>query len=256
LRVYGITGNEKLLSYAREKFDIYVRMTPKFRGSFVNFNSLLNNVRAEIIFQVCPGLMLLGRLSCDKKYCDIACEQAMKQMELLCDEKTGLWHHGRNEQVPSAAFWARGQAFVCHGLIETIEHAEILNPVRSILVSNFTRLVTEMCKLQDKSGFWYSVVTEPESEFESSGTAWMSACIFKAMRLGVLGPEFMLNAENAFKAVKSRIWQGSYPGHSLGTTVSKDYAYYSKRPLNTNGWTHFAFKAMCERMKMLKNQTM
>ncbi|MHB9071220.1 MAG: glycoside hydrolase family 88 protein [Sedimentisphaerales bacterium] len=253
LRVFHITGDQSLLTYARGKFDAYISQTPQYEGCFVNFNALSNHVRSEIIWQVCPGLMILSRVTGQKKYSDAALEQCLRLNTLLSDPTTGLWCHGRNSEVKAPAFWARGEAYVSMGLLLVLEDAELSDPRSEILMSAFRRMMTMLGSLQHKSGFWLSVVNEPSSELESSGTAWITAAMERGKRLGFLDVNIAETAEKGWRAVKSRIWQGGYPGHSCGTTVSKNYAYYLKRPLNTNGWTHFAFRVACERRRSCGN---
>ncbi len=249
LRVFEITQDKSLLTYARDKFDAYLSQTPRFDGCFVNFNALSSHVRSEIVFQVCPGLTMLSRITGDNLYSEASLEQCLRLNALLNDPQTGFWHHGRNSEVKAPTFWARGEAFVCVGLLAVLEDTELSDSRCEILMSVFRRMITMLRSLQHESGFWFSSLNDPYSELESSGTAWITAVMERGLRLGYLDADIADIAEKGWRAVKSRIWQGGYPGHSCGTTISKNYAYYLKRPLNINGWTHFAFRAACERRR-------
>lgn len=249
LRLHQLTGGQHFLRYAVQKFDRYLAETPKYRGGFVNFRPMTRHVRNEIVFQVCPGLMLLARATGKKGYREIALDQFEKLRELLHCRKTGLWHHGVGDGGRSAAFWARGTAYVFLAILQLVEALDEEDRRRRRLMQIFQRMAARIRDLQDRSGFWFAVVDDPETERESSGTAWIAATMERGLRQGCLDHSFRACADAAWQAVKSRVWQGDFPGHSSGTTVSSLSAYYNKKNLNPMGWPHFAFRAACERQR-------
>jgi rhamnogalacturonyl hydrolase YesR len=255
LRLYQMESDEaerkKLLDYAQSHMDRYLEITPRYKGCLVNFLEFDHAARAEIALHVCPALMHLWKTSDEYKYADFAFDQLEKLHALLFDPQTNLWHHGVSEKYSTAAFWSRGVAFVMVGLLDVLEVADRSDPRYQKLLSVFQNMATRVRDLQDDSGFWFQIVDDPRGEKESSGTAWNAATFERAMRLGLLDASFRASADAAWDAVKTRIWDGQYPGHATGTTVSPIYNYYSQRPLNpTAGWTHFPFLPACERQRI------
>jgi rhamnogalacturonyl hydrolase YesR len=249
LRAYEHTGDQRLLDYSIRTFERYLEITPRCRGCLVNFIVYANQVRSEILLQVLPGLMRLARVTGKEYYAQVAMDQYAKLRELLFDEERGLWHHGCYQGGRSTAFWSRGVSFALQGELHILEQARPGDPHRDLCLKSFQRGVASLTALQNPLGFWYSIVDEPDSENESSGTAWMCGVLHMGMRLGFLGSEYQAAADRAWEAVKSRIWQGSYPGHMVGTGICKDRSYYLKQHLSDTGWSHFAYHAACERRR-------
>lgn len=249
LRVYEKNADDTILHYARDKFDEYLRITPRYRGVLANFVDFDNMARSEIIWQVCPGLMLLSRMTGNKQYSQVAMEQYEMLDKLLCDKATGLWHHGVNNRTHTGAFWARGGAFVLLALLMIMEEADKQSLSSATMRAAFEKMARTLKGMQDESGFWKSVLDNPDDEPDSSGTAWITATFERAVRLGYLDMSYRTAADAGWSAVKSRVWDGCYPGHTMGTTVSPLVSYYFKQHINPLGWTHFAFRATCERAR-------
>jgi len=249
LRVYELTRDEEILRYAIEKYERFLELVPRYRGCFTNFTTFAHTARTENIFHVCPGLLRLARITGNKKYADTAMEQLERHIELLLCKKTHLFHHGVGDGGPTAAFWARGVAYCFLGMLMNLEEYGIHDRRHDALQEVFENMAQAIRAHQDSSGFWYSRIDVADSEKEASGTAWITATMERAIRLGYLDESYRACAEAGWQAVKSRVWRGCYPGTTMATTVSKLPSYYCKTPLNTVGWPHFAFRAACERRR-------
>lgn len=249
LRLYEHTQNARLLDYARAQFDRYLQITPTWRGALVNFRVYARHVRSEILWQVLPGLMRLGRITGDPGYTDTALNQFERLHDLLFDSQQGLWRHGMAADRASAAFWARGAAYTLLANVLLLEAAPSADPRTERMHATLQASAERLRQLQDASGFWHSVLGQPLSECESSGTAWLVAAFERGVRSGLLDADYRRCAEAAWAATKSRIWQGRFPGHMTATTVSPIASYYHKIHLSDHGWSHFAFRALCERMR-------
>ena len=249
LRLYEHTGRSHLLRYAVEKADAYLRDTPRYRGCLSNFADFAHTARSEIIWQVCPSLACLAKVTHRPCYLEAALEQYDRLQALLGDERTGLWRHGVGDGQSTPGNWARGAAFVLLGLILLLEYTPADHSQHTLVHERIRQMGRALVRYQDAGGFWFTLIDHPESEFESSGTAWICAGLERGMRLGHLDHSYRAPADAAWGAVKSRIWRGEYPGHNTATTVSPSIGYYTKRQLSPSGWTHFAFRAACERRR-------
>lgn len=249
MRLYEITGEQALIDYVREKLDFYIDNTPKYKGCFMNFNHQRNHARAEILFQICPSLMMLSRITKDPKYAEVGLDQFQKLNDLLLDTKSGFWHHGVNDRYHSGAFWARGVAMVLFGILQILTQMEPGHPRYEWVRKSFVDMAAAFRALQDESGFWFHIVDNPISERETSGTSWIGASFERGIRLGYLDESYRQSADLAWQALKSRVWRGFMPGHAYATTVSSSYPYYLKNHLSPLGWTHFGFLMACERRR-------
>lgn len=249
LRVYEQTRDQRLLDYSIRMFERYLEITPRWRGCLVNFIVYPNQARSEILLQVLPGLMRLARVTGKDHYAQVAMDQYAKLRPLLFNEERGLWHHGYGRGGRAQGFWARGVSFTLQGELHMLEQSRPADPHRELLLKSFQRGAASLTALQNSRGFWYGTVDEPDTQDESSGTAWMCGVLHLGMRLEFLGSEYQPAADRAWEAVKSRIWQGGYPGHMVGTGICKNRSYYLKQPLSDGGWSHFAYHAACERMR-------
>ena len=62
-----------------------------------------------------------------------------------------------------------------------------------------------MKKLQSKSGLWHTVLDDPTSYEEVSGTAAITAGILKGIRLGILDDSYLDCAERAIKGILKKL---------------------------------------------------
>jgi unsaturated rhamnogalacturonyl hydrolase len=250
LRLYEITGDADLLARTRRCADGYIDSAPRYRNCFVGFHWQTNHARAEIIFQVCPSLIYLYKVTGDTRYLDVVVDQYRRYAELLHDDATGLWFHGVSADHRTAVYWSRGVAFVFMGILMVAEHVPDTHPVRADLVVTLQRMAEVLAPLQHESGLWHKNVFNPETRLEVSGTAWFAANLERGMRLGILDASYAACADRAWHGIKGRIFQGRTPGIVGATTVSPDPAYYLNLPMNPVGnWSHFAFRFACERRR-------
>jgi unsaturated rhamnogalacturonyl hydrolase len=210
-----------------------------------------HQVRSEIALHVCPALMHLWKATGEYSYADVALDQMEKMHSILFDEKSGLWYHGASERYFTAAFWSRGAAFALMAFLQTLEPCERSDARFEKLLSVFQSMATRLRELQNEDGFWFQIVDDPRGENESSGTAWNCWTFERAMSLGFLDDSFRPACDAAWNAVKTRVFDGHFPGNATGTTSSPIYNYFSQRQLSPTGWTHFAFLAACERRRTI-----
>jgi rhamnogalacturonyl hydrolase YesR len=249
LQLYRVTGDRRLLDYSVTSFDRYLREAPRYKGCLLNFWSYPRSVRSEILWQVLPGLVLLSQVTGDSKYAEAAADQYQRLYDLLYNPSEGLWSHGNRDGTRSAGYWARGVAIGFWGDLLVLETLGQGSPIYAQCRGALQKGASRLRDLQDPSGFWFAVPDNSSSGRESSSAAWLCAAFERGLRQGLLAEKFRPVAERAWGAVKSRIWNGGYPGHMAGTTVSLQPEYYLRTPLAEKGWAHFPLCAMIERRK-------
>lgn len=226
----------------------FLRLAPRYRGVLSNFlrqdeGGLL---RAEIAFQACPALARLTRFAREKRYAEVAVEQLLLLDRELRDEKTGLWYLGAGPGGRTPSLWARGCVFSFRGIVDTLEELGPAHPQYSALLNILIRMGAALRQLQDEKGEWHQVLDEPGSRAEGSATAWATAGLAKAIRLGWLGAEFLPCVKRGWLACKRRAWDGRSTRICAATTASMDPDYYRYRPFSSPSYGHFHLLAAIE----------
>lgn len=242
-------GDQQIVSYVREHTDRYLRDTPRARGCLVNFGAYAQSIRAEILWQVLPAVMLLGRVTGERRFAETAWDQIECFEKHLFDQKTGLWQHGVGPAGFTGVHWARFVGFILIAHLLMLEFSEPDHPRRQSLLEKFAGTCERLEAWQNDRGFFHAVVDAPHTGEESSGTAWIATALMRAGRHGWLDERYAEMADRAWRAVSTRIWDGDFPGHMTATTVSHVPGYYHKVLLSDTGWPHFALWAWCERRR-------
>ncbi|MEJ8304297.1 glycoside hydrolase family 88/105 protein [Saccharibacillus sacchari] len=166
--------------------------------------------------------------------------QLLLHIKYLYDRKTGLFFHGWNftgRHNFSEAFWCRGNGWFTLGLPEYID---LMRPyldegVLLYLTQTFRSQGEALLRLQHEDGLWHTLLDDPASYTETSGSAAIAAGILFGVRRGLLDEHFAEAAMKAVEAVLARIGEdGSVEGVSAGTPIGKlreDYAQIVMAPM-------------------------
>lgn len=136
--------------------------------------------------------------------------------------------------------WGRGNGWAVFGLVDLLELMSD-DRRRDEVRTEFVELCTEILSLQDASGFWRTLLADPEAYLEASTAAFFGATFTKGVRLGILDDRFASAAERAWSAMLSRIRpDGSLLGVSACTYASvhpdDDLQMYKTLPTEVNVW--------------------
>jgi unsaturated rhamnogalacturonyl hydrolase len=174
------------------------------------------------------------------------------------DDALDVWHgHARvlsSKQGPFLAHaydcgalllrgfgWGRGNGWALFGMIDTLELLPFDHPKRPDALRCFLNLSAAVRERQDASGFWRTLLDDSAAYLESSTAAFFGAAFTKAVRLGLLGPEYAEAADRAWDAALSRIDEnGGFYGVSACTHAAvfpgDDAPLYRTLPTEVNLW--------------------
>ena len=176
-----------------------------------------------------------GKLLDKKEYIDEEEYQFLIHIKYLADKKSGLWYHGWSfdgNHNFAEVFWARGNCWITAGIPEFLEITGDGGSVRRYLTEVLSAQAEALLKFQDKSGMWHTLIDDENSYLEASATAGFAFGILKAVRLGVLGKEYVKAGILAAKAIACRISvDGSVRDVSYGTGMSFFADDYRKIPI-------------------------
>ena len=163
-------------------------------------------------------------------------EEALYQIQLhvkyLYDKGCGLLHHGwsfiRNDNF-GGVFWGRGNSWFTYGVLELMDILDEYMDVaeKRMLIATFRAQVEALIRLQAENGLWHTILDDPTSYEEVSGTAAIAAGLFKAIRIGVLDVACLPYAEKALAGILGNITEdGTVLNVSAGTAIGQDAEHY------------------------------
>jgi unsaturated rhamnogalacturonyl hydrolase len=137
--------------------------------------------------------------------------------------------------------WGRGNGWALFGLLDLIEILPDKGPHRKVAIERFRDLAAAVLPLQDHSGFWHTLLDDPDSYLETSTAGFFGAIFTKGVRLNLLPVEYGASAERAWQALLSRI---DSDGGAFGTSAAtwaanapaEDLALYRAAPTEVNVW--------------------
>ena len=158
--------------------------------------------------------------------------QVLLHIKYLYDKKTGLFFHGwsfnRMDNF-GGVFWCRGNSWFTAGILEYIEMFEgtMNSGLKVYLLDTYKAQVRQLKTLQSESGLWHTVLDDPESYEEVSGSAAIAAGILKGRSMGILGDEYRECALKAVSAILENIdSDGTVLRVSGGTGMGYDKEHY------------------------------
>jgi rhamnogalacturonyl hydrolase YesR len=161
------------------------------------------------------------------------------------EDKTAVWADPVTGASPLV--WDRAVGWYMVALVEVLEVFPKSHPGYAKLLTYLSTLADGVKKAQDVSGGWWLIMNEPypgmEGNYiESSATAMFTYAYLKAMRLGLLEPEYKDTAVKAFDLMVDRFvqhekngtlsWTGTVEVGSLKGDAS--YEYYVGVPESVN----------------------
>lgn len=186
----------------------------------------------DTLFMTVLFLAKWGKRTGNKAYLQEATHQFLIMVKYLYEKKTGLFYHAwtfaENHNF-GAVFWCRGNSWYTAASMDFIRlMGDDLDPaVRELLTDTYKAQVGALRACQDESGLWHTVLDDPGSYLETSGSAAITYGILRGLHTGVLDASFRPMAERALEGILARIApDGTVQGVSAGTPVGRDADHY------------------------------
>lgn len=186
----------------------------------------------DTIFMTVLFLNKMGHKYNRQDWVDESINQVLVHIKYLYDKKSGLFYHGWSFNENSnfgEVFWCRGNSWFTFGILEFIETFKgTLNPgIKKFLVDTFKAQVRSLAKYQAESGLWHTVIDDPTSYEEVSGSAAIVTGILKGIKLGILDDSYKICAEKAIDAICKNIDKdGTVLNVSGGTGMGYNKDHY------------------------------
>ncbi|RZT02256.1 glycoside hydrolase family 88/105 protein [Cuneatibacter caecimuris] len=187
---------------------------------------------ADTLFMTVLFLNKMGHKYHRQDWIDEAVHQFLVHIKYLYDKQSRLFYHGwsfeRNDNF-GGIFWCRGNSWFTFGVIDFLESfdGDLDRGTEKFLVDTFKAQVTALKELQLQNGLWPTVLTDPESYGEVSGTAAIATGILKGIKMGILDESFQECADRAIAAVCENVAEdGTVLNVSAGTGMGMDADHY------------------------------
>lgn len=184
-----------------------------------------NEIWIDTLFMAILFTAKMGVKYDNLQWRETSLHQLLLHIKYLYDKKTGLFFHGwhfAEQHNFSEAFWCRGNGWFTLGLPEYLELMRpylqdgIFTYLQQILQSQADALLA----CQSADGLWHTLLDDPGSYTETSGSAAIAAGILSGVRGGLLPETYAEPALRAIRAVLDRIdGEGTVLGVSSGTPI-------------------------------------
>ena len=191
-----------------------------------------NEMWIDTIFMTVLFLNKMGQKYGRQDWISESIHQILMHIKYLCDKKTGLFYHGwsfteRNNF--GGIFWCRGNSWFTLGILDYIDMFDgtMDAGLKEFVVDTYKAQVEKLKELQSGSGLWHTVLDDPTSYEEVSGSAAITAGILKGMKNGILDDSYLPCAQKAVKAILTNIAEdGTVLQVSGGTGMGYDAEHY------------------------------
>lgn len=193
-----------------------------------------NEMWIDTLFMTVLFLNRMGQKYNRQDWISESIHQVLLHIKYLYDKKTGLFYHGwtfNTRDNFGGVFWCRGNSWFTAGILEYLEmfKGSLDAGVREFIVNTYKSQVRTLKTLQSQSGLWHTVLDDPASYEEVSGSAAITAGILKGIKLGILDDSYLDCAWKGIRAVMNNIdEEGTVLNVSGGTGMGADREHYKK----------------------------
>lgn len=191
-----------------------------------------NQLWIDTLFMTVLFLAKWGVETGNEEYQNEAVHQYLIMLKYLYEKETGLFYHAwtfEENRNFSDTFWCRGNCWYTASVLDFIEIMgdKLSPPVREILIDTYRAQAAALKNLQAESGLWHTVLDDPDSYEETSGSAGIAYGLLKGIHTHVLDETYEETAARAVRGIlKSISPDGTVLGVSAGTPVGRNREHY------------------------------
>lgn len=207
----------------------------------------------DTMFMAGYFLLRIGSLLNEEDYLEDGLRQYHGHEDCLQDAVTDLYYHGWDNIAGnhmSGVFWCRGNAWAAVTMARALELVPVTHPSFMIIEGSLRDQLSALVRLQHESGLWHTIVNDPESPLETSGSAGIATALLTKGRI------YHKYTQRSIDGILARITEdGAVTGVSAGTAVMKDAEGYKGVPdKRIQGWGQgLALALLSEVLKVKQN---
>ena len=210
---------------------------------------------ADTLFMAVLFLQQMGNRYQNETWQAEAVHQFLVHIKYLYCKNNGLFYHGysfiRNDNF-GGIFWCRGNSWFTLGVTLFLENAQNVDAgTKQFLIDTFRRHAAAMKANQAPSGLFYTILDDPTSYEEVSGTAAIAAGLLRGIKLGILDDSYIPCAEKAIEAICENIdTDGTVLNVSAGTGMGMNPEHYKGIGIRPMAYGQaLTLIALCEALK-------
>lgn len=270
-RKYEETGDKAYLESIGELVESLQTDYPKnAHGGLWHMKSQPNQMWLDGLYMAGPLCARYSVLSGKREFGEMAIDQAILMYENMRDEKNDLLYHGWDDSFVaawadketglSAEKWGRAMGWFSVATVEILEVLGDSYKGTEKLLEYINKIFAALVIAQKDNGYWCQVIDKPDAPGnweESSGTCLITYAMAKAVRLGFINEDYLVNAKKAYEAVVDSLRSGEdgeiiLDKICIGTCIDEgDYAHYINRETVKNDLHGGgAFLLMCGEMNL------
>ncbi|WP_166239018.1 glycoside hydrolase family 88/105 protein [Paenibacillus turpanensis] len=241
LSLYKATGEERYM-------DVAIQMAEHLKNDAIRFGDgvFQHTVNSETynfpeqawvdtMFMAGYFLVRIGTMLGNKEYLEDGLRQYHGHEDLLQDPVSNLYYHGWDNLAQnhmSGIFWARGNSWAAFTMARALELVEVTHPSFMIIEGSLRDQLSALVRLQSENGLWHTVLTDPASYEEASGSAGIAAALLTK------GSMYNKYVQKSIHGILGCITEdGTVSRVSAGTAVMKDAEGYKGVPYKRiQGW--------------------
>lgn len=185
----------------------------------------------DTLFMAVLFLQQMGNRYNNPEWKAEALHQVLVHIKYLYNKNNGLFYHGysfiRRDNF-GGIFWCRGNSWFTLVITLYLEQAADLDEgTRRYLLDTFKAHAEALRSCQAESGLFHTILDDPDSYEEASGTAAIAAGLLRGVRQGILDKSFEHCANKAIEALCDCVAQdGTVLKVSAGTAMGMDSEHY------------------------------
>lgn len=234
---YEDTGDSKYVPYL-ERWAAWAMhdLTRTEQGGFQHVTygpERKNQMWDDTLMMAVLPLAKIGRVLNRPEYVEEAKYQFLIHTQHLRDKKTGLWYHGWNFEGChnfGEAFWCRGNCWITIAIPELLDILDLpdTDAFKRHMITTLNAQVETLAKLQDEeTGLWHTLLDDPDSYVETSGSAGVAYGMLKAVHSRYVDASYEQCALKAIAGLMAQIGdRGQVANVSVGTECAMDRDYY------------------------------
>jgi unsaturated rhamnogalacturonyl hydrolase len=241
ISLYKATGDERYIDVATRMAEFLTHEAERFGdGIFqhtVNSESAVFPEQAWVDTMMMAGLFLvrMGLVLGRHDYMMDGIKQYHGHEDCLQDPVTNLYYHGWDNIAKnhmSSVFWCRGNSWAALTMAKALEIVDVQLPAYMIIEGSLRDQLAALVRLQSEEGLWHTVLTDPDSYPETSGSAGIAAALLSRGNL------YNKYVQKSIKGLLEQVTEdGSVMNVSAGTAVMhtvEGYKETSKK--RVQGW--------------------
>ncbi|MFA9557874.1 glycoside hydrolase family 88 protein [Evansella sp. AB-rgal1] len=235
LTLYQETGEEQYLDLAKEKAEYLIHDAPRFAEGVLQHTVgggvtvFPEQAWIDTLFMAGYFLIRMG----DELDNDVYTQDGLRQFhgheKYLQDSTTNLYYHGWDNlkgNNMSSIFWARGNAWAAYTMAAVLGKIDVQEPSFMEINGSLRDQLSALIQLQSDNGLWHTILTDPSTYEETSGSAGIAAAL---VLRGANTPRSYKAAQKAFDGLVKKVDdQGTVLDVSTGTAVMNTADGYRK----------------------------